>query len=69
LYLQSARETVFSDLGVPLFNPSVGAHGLVNLLEILAGRVVLTLDTSATVEIYIALVAVPVKSNYTIIIN
>jgi hypothetical protein len=64
LYLQSAGETVFGHLGVPLFNPSVGAHGLVNLLEILAGRIVLTLHTSAAVEINIALVAVPVKSNY-----
>jgi hypothetical protein len=61
LYLQSAGETVFSHLGVPLFYPSIGAHGLVNLLEILAWRVVLTLDPSAAVEINIALVAVPVK--------
>lgn len=60
MYLQSAGETVFGHLSVPLFNPCVGAHGLVNLLEILAGGVVLALDSSATVEINIALIAVPV---------
>lgn len=56
--LNTSRESSFITLAVPLFNPCVGADGVVDSLEVLANFSAFTLDLLASVEVDVALVAV-----------
>lgn len=48
-------------MSVPLVNPLIGAKGLVYTFEVVAGLVLLTSDLLASVEVKVALIAVPEK--------
>lgn len=56
--LDATWESSVVALVVPLFNPSIGAHGSVAVLEILADGCAFTLDLLATVEVQVARIAV-----------
>lgn len=58
--LDPAREGAFAALAIPLLDPLVGAHRVVDSLEVLAGFVLFPTDLLAAVEVQVALVAVPV---------
>jgi len=56
--LDASREDAFFTLRVPLFVPCVGAHRVINALEVLADLGALTLHLLASVEVDVALVAI-----------
>jgi len=59
LNLDPAGEGSVGALLVPSLSPVVGAHGVVHPAEPLAGLIVLSLDLLASVEVQVALVAIP----------
>lgn len=57
-HLDAARECAVLALFVPLLDPRIGAHRLVDLLEVVAWSEIFTTLLLATMEVHVGLVAV-----------